>query len=313
MRSGARRKVAGLPTSCSSAPQARVERASGGQARQQQQGVHEDVALGMKLRGLLDALHARDLRQQFAQQAAFVQQQEGAARLSFGQHLGQLVANPLAGDLVDLRREAADGFHGRGVDGVSEARGKAHGAQHAQLVLGEALLRRADGAHQAALQVAPAFDVVEQLAVRSVGMRGERIEQQAVDGEVAPLHVMLRRGGVAHRVGMAAVEIGSVGAEGGDLDVALIARISQRFQRHQHHSELRADGVGLGKDAHDLVGRGRGGNVVIGGLAAQQQIAHASAHPQSLVAVAAEKPDGCERGFALGKGTGHIASHHRTL
>ena len=58
--------------------------------------------------------------------------------------------------------------------------------------------------------------------------------------------------------------------------------------RHQHHSKLRAHRVGFGKDPHDLVGRGVGGDVVIGGLAAEQQIAHASANEVCLVAVLAQ-------------------------
>ena len=39
---------------------------------EQQQSVHEHVSLRMKLRRLLDALHRRDFRQHFAQQARLV-------------------------------------------------------------------------------------------------------------------------------------------------------------------------------------------------------------------------------------------------
>ena len=55
---------------------------------------------------------------------------------------------------------------------------------------------------------------------RDFTINGERIEEQSVDGEIAALDVVARGGGVAHRVRMASVEIGSVGAEGGDLDMA---------------------------------------------------------------------------------------------
>jgi hypothetical protein len=64
--------------------------------------------------------------------------------------------------------EAADGLHGGGVEFKAEARGKAHGAQHAQVVFFKALAGRADGADEMPLQVAAAADVVEQLAVGSV-------------------------------------------------------------------------------------------------------------------------------------------------
>ena len=121
----------------------------GRQHFQQQQRVHPDVALGMELRRLLDALHLLDFRQDFVQQAGFVQQLEGAARVAFGEHLGELVADAFAADLRDLRRQLLDGAHGVRVDLVAEAGGEAHRAQHAQLVFREALLRRADGADNA--------------------------------------------------------------------------------------------------------------------------------------------------------------------
>ena len=83
---------------------------------------------------------------------------------------------------------------------------------------------------------------------------------------------------------MAAVAVADVAAEGGDFD-RVAAVISHR---HQHDSKLRAHRVGFGKDPHHLVGRGVGGDVVIGGLAAEQQVAHASADEVGLVAVLAQ-------------------------
>ena len=70
--------------------------------------MNEDIALGMKLRRLLHAFHARDLRQHLAQQAGFVQQLEGPPRMAFGQHLGELIADALARYLVDLRGETRE-------------------------------------------------------------------------------------------------------------------------------------------------------------------------------------------------------------
>ena len=105
-------------------------------------------------------------------------------------------------------------------------------------------------------------------------------KQQAVDGEVAALDIFLSTLAEAHLVGMAAVAVADVAAEGRDLD--RVARVVSH--RNQHDSKLRAHRVGFGKDPHDLVGRGVGGDVVIGGLAAEQQIANASADEVSLVA-----------------------------
>src|SRR5581483_919434 len=98
-----------------------------------------------------------------------------------------------------------------GLDGVAEAGRKAHGAHHAQLVFGEAAVRRADGADDAGAQVGAPADIVQHFL-------GNGIEQQAVDGEVAALHVFARIGGVGDFVGMPAVGIQAVAAEGGDFD-----------------------------------------------------------------------------------------------
>ena len=95
------------------------------------------------------------------EQAGFVEQLEGAAGVALGEHLGQLVANALAADGVNARRERADGGESGGFDLEPEARGKAHGAQQAQLVFFEALLGVADGADDAGIEIGEAADVVE--------------------------------------------------------------------------------------------------------------------------------------------------------
>src|SRR5581483_3296792 len=104
---------------------------------EQQESVDKDVALGMELRGLLNSLHRRNLRQDLFKQAGFVEQEEGPPGMAFGKHFGQLVADTLARNLVNLRRKLLDCGECCGIDLVFEAGGKADGAQHAQLVLGK--------------------------------------------------------------------------------------------------------------------------------------------------------------------------------
>ena len=115
----------------------------------------------------------------------------------------------LGGQLLDC----GEGFR---LNGVSEARGKAHGAQHPQLVFGEAQLGAADGADDFGLQILLSADVVKNLA-------GHRIEQQAVDGEVAAFDVFLRTLAESHLIGMAAVGVANVAAESGNFDDAAVA------------------------------------------------------------------------------------------
>src|SRR5262249_39206388 len=70
--------------------------------------------------------------------------------------------------------------------------------------------------------------------------------------------------------------------ESGHLDFSSIE------SRHEHHSELGANCVGLGKNFQDLLRRSIGSDVIILRLAAQQQIAHASAYEKSLKAALAQ-------------------------
>ena len=65
------------------------------QPLEHQQRVDPDVAFGMELGRLLDALHGGDLGQDVGQQAGLVQQFEAAARAAFGQDADQFVADAL--------------------------------------------------------------------------------------------------------------------------------------------------------------------------------------------------------------------------
>ena len=172
--------MGGLPTSCSSAPQASVFEHPGGKFVEQKQGVREDVAFGMELGRLLDSLHGGDFGQDFGQEAGRIEQFKSAAGAAFGEHLGQFFAHALAGDLVNLRRQLLDCRHGCGIDLEIEARGKTHGAQHAQFVFGKAAFGIADGAHDSGLQIVAAADKIQNFV-------GCRIEHHAIDGEIAAL------------------------------------------------------------------------------------------------------------------------------
>src|SRR5882757_4687835 len=62
-------------------------------------------------------------------------------------------------------------------------------------------------------------------------------------------------------------------------------------QRHQYDAELGPYGICLRKDSHDFVRRGVGGDVVVGGFASEQEVAHAPADEVTLVATVAECAD----------------------
>ena len=114
----------------------------------------------MEFRRLLHALHGRHFGQDLGQQAALIEQFESAARAAFGEDARQLVAHPLGGHRADQRVIALDGRECRRLDGKSQARGEAHGAQQAQMIFAKPHRRVADGADHAAFQIgAPAYVV----------------------------------------------------------------------------------------------------------------------------------------------------------
>src|SRR5258708_24469000 len=154
--------------------------------------------------------------------------QECRARVSFGEHPGQLIATPLAGENVEFVRQFLDGGKRGWLDGVAESRSKPNRAQHTQLVFGKALPGIPDGANNLRVQVFSSADKVEDLVA-------DRIKQHAVDGKVAAGHVFPRIGAEAHLVRMTAVGVANVAAKGRDLHVSLRAR-------HEHDAKLCAYG-----------------------------------------------------------------------
>src|SRR5579871_1782386 len=249
------------------------------------------VAFRVILRRLGDALHLFDFRQHLLKQIGLVQKLKGATRMAFSKHFQDLVTHALMAYLMDLRSEFTDGSKGLRFDRVAEAGGKAHGAKHAQLVFREPLMGLADSANDALLQVFASADVVQDFA--RIG-----IEQKAVDGEVAALHVHARILGELDFVRMAAVRISAVTAEGCDLNGVIggLASVGVAKYRDKHHAELSAHGKRLRKDADDFMRRGGGGNVIVGGFAIKKQVAHAASDEIGGVSLFAQR-EGDARGF----------------
>jgi hypothetical protein len=87
--------------------------ASVGASRRQrfdhQQRVRPDVAFGVVLRRLLDALHFGNLGQNLRQQSALVEQLEAAPRAPAGEDAQQFVAYPLRADRRNCAAQTANG------------------------------------------------------------------------------------------------------------------------------------------------------------------------------------------------------------
>ena len=203
-----------------------VEQRSPGQCRgrvvrkvlKQQQGVGPDIAFRVELRGLGDALKLLEFRQDVGEEASVGEELKASGGAAFGEDASEFSLNALGGDGVDVCCVGTDGGGCGGVDGEVETGREADGAQHAELVFGEAEDWVADGPDRPCGEVFASVDEVEQRGLRvvlGIGVEGDGVEQHPVDGEVAPEDIVFGRSGEADCIRTAAVGVGAVVAEGG--------------------------------------------------------------------------------------------------
>jgi hypothetical protein len=265
-----------------------------GEVFEEQEGVRPDVAFGVELGGLRDTFEAAGLGEELGEEAGGVEELEGLAGAAFGEHFGDLGLDALGADLVDGGGELLDGGEGVGVEGEVEAGGEAEGSEHAELVFGEAEDGVSDGAEGAAGEVVSATDEVEGGGAGVAGLVVEEgVEEHAVEGEVAAEDVFGGGGGEADLVGSAAVGVGTVVAEGGDLGgVGVVS--------DEEDAEVGADGEGVGEEGEDLFRGGGGGDVEVPGGEAEQEVADAASGEECLVAGLEEGAGDVEGGLVGG-------------
>src|SRR6266852_3624511 len=99
--------------------------------------------------------------------------------------------------------------------------------------------------------------------------------EQPIDREIAPLRILLRCAGVLDSVRMPPIGITDIRAKRGNLNLHPVSW-------HGNHAKLRANRDAFGKNRQDLLWSGIRRYVVIDWRAAQQEIAHTSAHQQRL-------------------------------
>ncbi len=142
------------------------------------------------------------------------------------------------------------------------------------------------------VEVRPAANMIDDLTV-------DRVEEHAVDGEVAPLGIKLGRA-ENDPFGTAAVDIRQVAPEGGDLHLAGLTRTE-----HPDDPETDPDGHRAAKQPHHLPGGGVGGNVIIVRYVTQQQVADAATRPEGRVTGRAQRGDDLGREGSFGGGARH--------
>src|SRR5713226_4358365 len=121
---------------------------------------------------------------------------EISGKICWSRPVSSRSSKPLRGNLLDLRRVRSNRFESGLLNAESEAGRETYGAHHAEFVLREATHGLTDGANDPGFQVGLPADKVENLAVVVT-------HQEAVDGEVAALNILLRRLRINHAVRMA--------------------------------------------------------------------------------------------------------------
>ena len=226
----------------------------------------EDRALRMVIGRLLTGDRSGDLRKDLFEQAALAQQLQAARRVRRLQELHQLFADALGADGFDLGCVGLQRGEGARFDREIQLGGEAHGAQQAEVVLGEAFGRHADRADDPGAQIGFTLDPVVQLFAHGV-------VEQAVDGKVAAE-------GVGHGIAeydaawAAAILVIGFSPEGSDLEWLAL------FDDH-YNAELASDRQRAAEQVFDLLRQGGGNNVVVSRRAAEQEVTHAAANPES--------------------------------
>lgn len=87
-----------------------------GELLEQEHGVGPDIALGVELGRLGDAVHLDGFGEDLGEEAGDVEKLEGAAGVALSEHLGDLVADALVADLVDGGGLGLDRGHGAWFD-----------------------------------------------------------------------------------------------------------------------------------------------------------------------------------------------------
>ena len=117
------------------------------------------------------------------------------------------------------------------------------------------------GAKEACFEVLLTVDEVDDFIV-------VWILKQPVDGEITSRSIVLW-GGEGNTVRVSAIFVGAVMPKGSNLK-------GEAVFVHQDDPKVSTDGIGVGEKLLNLVGGGRGGDIIVLRLCAEQHISHAS-------------------------------------
>ncbi|MFO0634735.1 MAG: hypothetical protein U0168_17970 [Nannocystaceae bacterium] len=264
-----------------------IERAQ--QPEQQPLG-RQRVAVAGRARGLEQRGLGRSGLAELAQvgsehvleQARLEQQLEAAPRRATAQQLVDLFEHSGLAALDDVRRDLEQRGPGLRLEVEVEPRGELHRTDHPHRILAEAQPGIADGADHPRVEVGHAVDEVDDLL-------GLDVEEQAVDGEVAPARVVFDAAplvvGGDQRIVFALLRRGAKRAGLDDL----------RAEEHVGELEAAADDPAVAEQTADRLGRGARRDVEVLGAPPQVEVSDAAADEIGLVAGLQQPADDLER------------------
>src|SRR5437870_1783201 len=187
--------------------------------------------------------------------------------------LRDLLVEALAGERRREMRVPADRDDRAFIDPHVEERREAHGAQHPERVLVEALVRFADRTQQSRVEVALPPERVHEIARRAVLARppGHRVHR-----EVAAREIVAQRVGEGDVIGTEMVGVPGLGSVRRDLDLVLA--------RPHHHGAEAVRVQRARKELLDLVRRRVGRDIPVLRIDTADRIAHASTDHVRVVA-----------------------------
>ena len=206
---------------------------------------------------LADAPLASEIGCHDRQQPGLGHEPQTDRRPAGSQQLAEFGEDPLARQMLGKVSVATDGGQSRGLDFEVERCGQPHGSDHPEGVLAEPAIGLTDRSKKPERKVIPTAVRVDKGGLSAgSGTPGHRVH-----GEIASGQVFLDRLAELDGVRMAEVRVRNVAPEGGDFVLAT-------GLTHDHGAEpILVEGVR--EELLDALGRGVGGQVPVGRLAAQ--------------------------------------------
>src|SRR5438552_718232 len=151
----------------------------------------------MEFGRLRNTLQRGDLWQDLLQEASRIEHFKSTPRATFCENSRNLVAHTLGRNGLDEWGQAPDRRESLAFNLESQPCGETNRPQQAQMIFAESPFRIADRADQLQIEIGAAAHEIQNLSTRVPGhaaISRAGIEQQRVDGEIAPQHILPRAG-----------------------------------------------------------------------------------------------------------------------